>query len=109
MLAAGFLVRPIALANGVMLAVTLWFHLTHPYGAAMLTPQGMAALLAGTAPYFTAEGLVNLANDGDAQFLHMVQFKAEGLSALWSVAALFFAAFGAGPLSVDRTLFKREF
>ena len=30
---AGWLTRPAALANAVMLAVTLWFHWTHPYGA----------------------------------------------------------------------------
>jgi putative oxidoreductase len=105
---AGFLTRPVALANAVMLAVTLWFHATHPYGAAILSPDGMAALTAN-ADLFTEDGLRNLAADGGALFLHQVQFKAEGLSALWTVAALFLAAWGAGPLSVDRTILKREF
>ncbi|MDO5604173.1 MAG: DoxX family protein [Paracoccus sp. (in: a-proteobacteria)] len=105
---AGFLTRPAALANGIMLAVTYWFHATHPYGDAILTPEGMAAL-AENAALFTGDGLRNLADDGGAQFLHMVQFKAEALSALWTVAALALAAWGAGPLSVDRSILKREF
>ena len=97
-----------ALANGVMLAVTYWFHVTHPYGTALLTPEGIAAL-PGQASLFTADGLRNLGADGGATFLHMVQFKAEGLSAIWTVAALLLAAWGAGPLSIDRTILKREF
>ena len=58
---------------------------------------------------FTPDGLRNLATDVGATFLRQVQSKAEGYSALWSVAALFLAAFGSGPLSVDRTIVKREF
>ncbi|HHX89820.1 MAG TPA: DoxX family protein [Paracoccus sp.] len=104
----GFLARPAALANAVMLAVTYWFHVTHPYGAAILSPDGMSALAANAA-LFTADGLRNIGADGGAMFLHQVQFKAEGFSALWTVAALVIAAFGAGPLSVDRTILKREF
>ncbi|MFD1881236.1 DoxX family protein [Paracoccus pacificus] len=105
----GFLTRPAALANGIMLAVTFWFHWTHPYGELALTPEGMAAAQAAGQTLFTADGLRNLAADGGAVFLEQVQFKAEGLSALWTVAALFLAAWGAGPLSVDRTILKREF
>ncbi|TRW98676.1 DoxX family protein [Paracoccus sp. M683] len=105
----GFLTRPAALANGIMLAVTYWFHLTHPYGDLALTQEGIAAAQAAGQALFTEDGLRNLAADGGATFLHQVQFKAEGLSALWTVAALFLAAFGAGPLSVDRTILKREF
>ena len=108
MILVGFLTRPAALANGVMLAVTYWFHVTHPYGTAMLTPVGIAAL-PGQASLFTADGLRNLGADGGATFLHMVQFKAEGLSAIWTVAALLLAAWGAGPLSIDRTILKRGF
>lgn len=108
MILAGFLTRPAALANGVMLAVTYWFHATHPYGAAMLTPEGMAQL-GNMAGVFTADGLRNLGSDGGAGFLHTVQFKAEGLSALWTVAALTLAAWGAGPLSVDRSIIRKEF
>lgn len=108
MIMAGLLTRPVALANGLMLAVTYWFHATHPYGAAILSPEGMAAL-AENAALFTEDGLRNLGEDGGARFLHLVQFKAEGFSALWTVAALFLAAWGAGPLSVDRSILKREF
>ncbi|MFV0244986.1 MAG: DoxX family protein [Qingshengfaniella sp.] len=106
---AGYLTRPVALANGVMLAVTFWFHWTHPYGTFALTPEGIAAVQAAGQTLLTDDGVRNLASDGGARFLHQVQFKAEGLSALWTVAALFLAAFGAGPLSVDRSVLKREF
>ena len=58
---------------------------------------------------FTEDGLRNIGTDSGAMFLHMVQFKAEGFSALWTVATLVLAAFGAGPLSVDRTILQREF
>ena len=63
MILVGFLTRPAALANGVMLAVTYWFHVTHPYGTALLTPEGIAAL-PGQASLFTADGLRNLGADG---------------------------------------------
>lgn len=105
----GFLTRPAALANGVMLAVTFWFHWSHPYGTAALTPEGIAAAQAAGQTLLTEDGVRNLAGDGGVAFLHQVQFKAEGFSALWTVATLFLAAFGAGPLSIDRTVLKREF
>lgn len=104
----GFLTRPAALANAIVLAVTLWFHATHPYGTVFLSPEGLDAL-AVNQPLFSADGLRNLGTDGGSGFLHQVQFKAEGFSALWSMAAFFLAAFGAGPLSVDRSLLHREF
>lgn len=109
MILAGLLTRPVALANAGMLAITFWFHWTHPYGKAALTPEGMAAAQAAGQTLFTEAGVRNLGPDGGAMFLHQVQFKAEGLSALWTVASLFLAAFGAGPLSMDRTILKREF
>lgn len=108
MILVGFLTRPAALANGLMLLVTLWFHASHPYGAAMLSADGMADLPAHIT-LFTADGLRNIGSDGGAMFLHQVQGKAVGFSTLWAVAALFIAAFGAGPLSVDRTVLGREF
>lgn len=108
LLILGLFTRPIALACGGMLLVTLWFHMTHPYGTALLTPEGIAAFTEQAA-LFTADAggsSVNLGADGGARFLHQVQDKAEFLSALWAVAALFFAAFGGGRLSVDRLLGK---
>ena len=38
---AGLLTRPMALANAVMLAITLYFHFTHPYGDRFLTDAGV--------------------------------------------------------------------
>lgn len=108
MIVTGLFTRRAGLANGLMLAVTYWFHVSNPYGAAMLTPEGMASL-SQNAAFFTADGLRNLAQDGGAQFLRLVQLKAEGFSALWTVAALALAAWGAGPLSLDRTVLKKEF
>lgn len=105
----GFLTRPAALVNGVMLAVTYWFHLTHPYGDVFLTPEGLGVVQTAGQGLLTGDGLRQLAADGGTVFLHQVQFKAEALSALWTVAAFWLAAFGAGSLSVDRTLLKREF
>jgi len=107
-LMAGFLTRPIAFANAVMLAITLWFHVTHPYGDAFLTQAGVDALKSGGQALFTPDGARRLA-DGGALFLQQVQHKAEFLSAIWTVAVLLFAGFGGGPLSVDRTLLKKEF
>lgn len=109
LLIAGLFTRPAALANAVMLAVTFWFHWSHPYGTVALTAEGMAAAQAVGQTFLTEDGIRNLAADGGAMFLHQVQFKAEGFSALWTVAALYLAAFGAGSLSIDRTLMKREF
>lgn len=107
-LVIGLFTRPIALANAVMLAITYWFHATHPYGDAFLTPLGIDALKLGNELLFTPEGVRRLA-DGGAAFLAQVQHKAEFLSAIWTVGVLFFAAFGAGPLSIDRNVIKRHF
>ena len=107
-IAVGLLTRPIAFANAVMLAITLWFHATHPYGDAFLTQAGIDALKAGGNALFTPEGLRRLA-DGGGAFLTQVQHKAEFLSAIWTVGALLFAGYGGGPLSVDRSLLKKEF
>lgn len=107
LLILGFLTRPVALASGAMLAVTLWFHLTHPFGAAILTSEGVAAISGSAAALFTPDAsnpLLNLPADGGAGFLHQVQFKAKGFSVFWTVAALFFAAYGGGWLSLDRLI-----
>jgi len=107
-LMAGFLTRPVALANAVMLGVTWWFHYTHPYGDALLTQAGIDAVKAGSETLLTPDGARRLA-DGGAAFLHQVQDKAVFLSAIWAVATLLFAGYGGGPLSVDRHIIKREF
>lgn len=109
MIVIGLLTRPAALANAVMLAITFWFHWTHPYGDLALTQEGMAAAQAAAQTLFTEDGVRNLALDGGALFLHQVQLKAEGLSALWTIATLYFAAFGAGPASIDRNILSKEF
>lgn len=104
-IAVGLFTRPIALANAVMLAITWWFHYTHPYGDAFLTQAGIEALTIGGQEFFTPEGLQRLANGGGA-FLAQVQHKAEFLSAIWTAGVLLFAGYGGGPLSVDRMLSK---
>jgi len=107
-IALGLLTRPFAFANAIMLAVTFWFHATHPYGDAFLTAPGVEALAGEQGALFTQEGARRLADGGQA-FLVQVQHKAEYLSAIWTFAVLLFAGFGGGPISVDRALLKREF
>ncbi len=107
LIALGLFTRPAALANGVMLAVTLWYHFAYPYGDAVLTQAGIDALKAGS-DYFTPTGVARLA-DGGAKFLHQVQGKAEQNSLFWTGGAFLFAAFGGGYLSLDRLLFRKRF
>lgn len=104
----GVLTRPAALANTVMLAITLFFHIANPYGDALLTQAGMELLKTPeAAQYFTPNGLARLA-DGGARFLHQVQGKAVFNSLFWTGACALFAAHGGGAWSLDRLL-KREF
>lgn len=103
----GLLTRPVALANAIMLAVTCWFHATHPYGDVFLTQAGIEALAADGQTLFTPEGARSLANGG-TRFLHQVQDKAVFFSAIWAMAMLLFAGYGGGVYSVDRTFIKRE-
>lgn len=105
--AVGLFTRPVALASGVMLAITLWFHVANPYGDAFLTPAGIEALTSN-GELFTPQAAGRLA-DGGGGFLAQVQGKAEHLSLLWTLAMLLFAGHGGGPLSVDRNILKREF
>ncbi|WP_394180904.1 DoxX family protein [Marinomonas posidonica] len=105
-IAVGLLTRPIALANAVMLAITIWFHFAYPYGDAFLTQAGIDALNSGS-DFFTPAGIKRLA-DGGATFLAMVQLKAELSSLFWATGALLIAAFGGGYWSLDR-LFKKQF
>ncbi|AEF55316.1 DoxX family protein [Marinomonas posidonica] len=103
---AGLLTRPVAIANAVMLAITLWFHFAHPFGHAFLTPAGIEALQAGS-DFFTPEGISRL-SDGGVKFLHLVQLKAYLASLFWTVGTLLIAAFGGGYFSIDR-LMKKQF
>lgn len=106
----GLFTRPAALANGVMLLVTYWFHVTHPYGATFVT-QGGIEYLAANPDLLTAEGKRFLLADGGAGFLNGptgVQLKANLNSLFWASGALIIAALGGGALSVDRMM-RREF
>lgn len=107
MIAVGLLTRPVALANAIMLAVTIWFHVTHPYGDAFLTAEGVTFLTAN-AHFLTADGQAQLLGDGGTAFLHQVQDKAEFNSTFWFAGAAIIAAFGGGAISLDRLL-GREF
>jgi putative oxidoreductase len=107
-IAVGLFTRPIALANAVMLAITLWFHHANPYGVALLTQEGIALLKSGGQANFTAAGALRLTDGGHA-FLEQVQEKAEMLSLIWTGGAAFFAAFGGGWWSLDRCYIKKEF
>lgn len=104
-IALGLFTRPVALANGVMLAITLWFHWAHPYGDALLTQAGIEALTAQP-DLFTPNGATRLA-DGGAKFLAQVQDKAMLASLFWTGGAFLMAAFGGGYLSLDQFLKKR--
>lgn len=107
LIAVGFLTRPVALANAVMLAITLWFHVTYPYGDAFLTPEG-ATFLRDNLQYLTPDAQRQLLADGGAAFLHQVQAKAEFNSIFWTAGAAIIAAFGGGRFSIDRLL-RKEF
>ncbi|KQZ96283.1 DoxX family protein [Mesorhizobium sp. Root157] len=103
----GLLTRPVALANALMLAVTIWFHVTRPYGDAFLTPEGIE-FLKSNLQYLTDQGQARLLSDGGGGFLHQVQAKAEFNSTFWTAGAAIIAAFGGGTLSLDRRI-GREF
>ena len=104
MMVIGLLTRPVALANTVMLLVTLWYHMSHPYGDALLTADGIA-YLKDNAALLTAAGQKLLA-DGGVGFLTGVQTKAELASLFWAAGAAVIAALGGGLISVDRVLGK---
>ena len=106
----GFLTRPAALANAIMLAVTYWFHATHPYGDAFLTQAGIE-YLGDNLDLLTPAGQRRLLPDGGAAFLAGptgVQLKAEMNSIFWTAGAALIAAFGGGGLSIDRIM-RKEF
>jgi putative oxidoreductase len=103
---AGLFTRPVALANGVMLAITFGYHYSNPYGEVFLTQAGIDALKAG-GNLFTSEA-VALLSDGGVMFLHRVQSKAELASLFWIGGAFIYAAFGGGYLSLDRMMMKKQ-
>ncbi len=106
----GFITRPAALANAVVMLTTYWYHATYPFGPTFLTPEGIAYLTANP-DLLTASGQMNLLPDGGAFFLDSgagINLKAERASIFWAGAMALFAAFGGGYFSVDR-LRKREF
>lgn len=107
MIMAGLLTRPMALANAVMLVITLYYHVTRPFGDALLTPEGIA-FLQDNLQYLTQAGQRRLLPDGGAAFLELVQGKAEYASIFWAASAAIIAAFGGGKYSVDRMI-GREF
>lgn len=101
----GLYTRPFAFASTVMLLVTVYYHLHFPYDAApLLTQAGIDALKANP-QWATPSGAKRLA-DGGVFLTNLMQHKALQLSSIWAVGNLFFAAFGGGPLSVDRKLGK---
>lgn len=108
MIALGLLTRPFALMNAVTLVVTVWYHVSFPYGDAFLTEAGVQVLKAGGELLMTPQGAKRLA-DGGAAFLHMVQLKAELASLFWAGGCALFAAYGGGPFSVDRCFLKKAF
>ena len=107
-IAVGLLTRPVALANAVMLAITLWFHFANPYGHTFLTDAGIQALSVADQTLFTPDGVRRLAKGGTA-FLEGVQTKAELASLFWTGGAALFAAFGGGYWSVDKCILKKQF
>ncbi|MFP7571295.1 DoxX family protein [Marivita sp. S2033] len=107
----GFLTRPAALASALVLLTTYWFHVTHPYGDAFLTQEGIAYLNENK-DLLTPAGQRRLLTDGGAAFLAGptgVQLKAEWTSLFWTAGAALIAAFGGGAFSVDRLLMRKEF
>ena len=107
MIVIGLFTRPVSLANAVMLLVTWWFHVSHPYGPEFLTPEGIEFLKANL-QYLTAAGQENLLPDGGATFLALVQMKAETNSLFWAGTTALFAAYGGAHYSLDR-LMRKEF
>lgn len=107
LLALGLYTRPAALAVGVMLLVTLWYHLTYPFGTQLLTQEGVTAVTS-TAGLLTREGYALLA-DGGRSFVELAQAKSVLLSILWSGIAFLFAAFGGGYFSLDRKFLRKRY
>ncbi|WP_244520673.1 DoxX family protein [Aliiruegeria lutimaris] len=107
MIIVGLYTRPIAVANTVMMLVTISFHINNPYPEPFLTAEGLAYLNAN--PDLLTEGAQRaLLGDGGAAFGFRIQEKAIYTSVFWAAGTALIAAFGGGYLSVDRRL-KKEF
>ena len=103
----GLYTRPAALAVGIMLLVTLWYHLTHSFSDDLLTREGMQ-LFAQNAGHFTREGYTLLA-DGGKSLVQGAKEQAILTSLLWSGTAFLFAAFGGGYMSLDRKVLRKRY
>jgi len=103
----GLFTRPAALVVATMLLVTLWYHLAHPFGTILVTEKGLEALTSTTG-MMTKDGYL-LLSDGGLYFTSLAQSKAVMTSLLWSGAALLFAAFGGGYLSLDRRYLRKRY
>lgn len=103
----GLYTRPAAFAVGIMLLVTLWYHLTHPYGTDLLTREGVRVFTENSG-LLTRDGYALLV-DGGKSFMEMAQAKAVLTSLFWAGATFLFAAFGGGYLSVDRKMFRKRY
>jgi len=107
MIALGLFTRPVALANAVMLLITLWFHMSHPYPELFLTADGLSYLTAHP-ELLTPGAQASLLGDGGVAFGARIQEKAIYASLFWAAGAALVAAFGGGYFSLDRKL-KKEF
>ena len=107
LIAFGLLTRPVALANAVMLLITLWFHIGHPYPDAFFSTEGLA-LVQANPELLTPAAQAQLLSDNGAMFGMRIQEKAIYASLFWAAGAALIAAFGGGYFSLDRKL-KKEF
>ncbi|GGA59443.1 hypothetical protein GCM10011385_11460 [Nitratireductor aestuarii] len=107
LLALGLYTRPAAFAVGVMLLVTLWFHLAHPFDNQLITSAGLQVLTAG--PDMLTQTGYTLLKDGGRHFAELAQGKAELLSLFWAGIAFLYAAFGGGYLSLDRMILRKRY
>lgn len=107
MIAFGILTRPIALANTVMLLITLWFHMSHPYPDLFFSAEGLTYLQANPDLLTPAAKSALLADNG-ASFGMRIQEKAIYASLFWAAGTAIIAAFGGACFSIDQKI-KKEF
>lgn len=100
--------RSLALANTVMLAITLWFHFANPYGSEFLTPAG-GRVKGRAAPPNTSRPRHEAPQRRRRRLLSAVQTKAELASLSGIGGAGLFAASAAAPSRWTGTLLKKEF